>query len=45
VEVDITVDIPLVGALVEAAVSPRIVAALDAEAAFYSTLRPPDLAG
>ena len=38
VEVDITVDVPLVGALVEAAVAPRIVAALDAEAAFYGTL-------
>ncbi len=45
VEVDITVDVPLVGGLVEAAVAPRIVAALDAEAAFYETLPRPEHAG
>jgi hypothetical protein len=32
------VDVPLFGAAVERAVSPRIVTALDAEAAYYGTL-------
>lgn len=32
------VDVPLVGRLVERAVAPRMVTALDAEAAFYATL-------
>jgi hypothetical protein len=38
VQVDVSVDVPLVGGLVESAVAPRIGAALDAEAAFYATL-------
>jgi hypothetical protein len=42
VEVDVTVDVPVVGALVEGAVAPRVVAALDAEAAFYRSLGAPD---
>ena len=39
-DVDLTlrVDVPLFGGAVERAVTPRIVAALDAEAAFYDTL-------
>jgi hypothetical protein len=40
-DLDVTVDIPLLGGTVERAVSPRIVAALDAEAAFYDTLTGP----
>ena len=40
-DLDITVDIPLLGGAVERAVSPRIVAALDAEAAFYDILTGP----
>jgi hypothetical protein len=42
VEVDVTVDVPLVGGLVEGAVAPRVGAALDAESAFYRTLGAPD---
>ncbi len=38
VEVDVTVDVPFVGGLVEGAVAPRVGAALDAESAFYRTL-------
>ncbi len=38
VEVAITVDVPLVGGLVESAAAPRVVAALDAEGEFYRTL-------
>lgn len=38
VGVDVTVDVPFVGGLVEGAVAPRVAAALDAEAAFYRTL-------
>lgn len=34
----ITVDVPFLGGAVERAVAPRIVAALDAEGAFYDTL-------
>ena len=37
-ELAITVDVPLFGGAVERAVAPRIVAALDAEAAFYASL-------
>jgi hypothetical protein len=42
VEVDVTVDVPFVGGLVEGAVAPRVGAALDAESAFYRTLGAPD---
>ncbi len=35
------VDVPLFGGAVERAVAPRIVTALDAEAAFYDTLTTP----
>jgi hypothetical protein len=38
VAITVKVDVPLLGAAVERAVSPRIVAALDAEAAFYQDL-------
>jgi hypothetical protein len=40
-DLSVTVDVPLFGGSVERAVSPRIVAALDAEAAFYDTLAGP----
>lgn len=42
VEVDVTVDVPFVGGLVEGAVAPRVGAALNAESAFYQTLGRPD---
>jgi Protein of unknown function (DUF2505) len=38
VAITVKVDVPLLGGAVERAVSPRIVAALDAEAAFYQDL-------
>jgi uncharacterized protein DUF2505 len=40
-DLSVTVDVPFLGGAVERAVSPRIVAALDAEAAFYDTLPGP----
>lgn len=40
-DLTIRVDVPLFGAAVERAVAPRILAALDAEAAFYDTLAAP----
>ena len=40
-DLTIQVDVPLFGGAVERGVAPRIVTALDAEAAFYDTLRTP----
>ena len=40
-DLTIQVDVPLLGGTVERAVAPRIVTALDAEAAFYDTLPVP----
>ena len=40
-DLTIQVDIPLFGGSVERGVAPRIITALDAEAAFYDTLRTP----
>lgn len=40
VDVEITVDVPLVGSLVEHAVAPRVTGALDAEGEFYGTVGP-----
>ena len=40
-DLDVTVDVPLLGGAVERAVAPQVVAALDAEAAFYDTLAGP----
>jgi hypothetical protein len=40
-DLSVTVDVPFLGGAVERAVSPRIVAALDAEAAYYDTLAGP----
>jgi hypothetical protein len=39
-DLTVQVDVPLFGGAVERAVAPRIVTALDAEAAFYDTLPP-----
>jgi hypothetical protein len=38
-DLTIQVDVPLFGGAVERGVAPRIITALDAEAAFYDTLR------
>jgi hypothetical protein len=40
-DLTIQVDVPLFGGAVERGVAPRIVTALDAEAAFYGTLSTP----
>lgn len=39
-DLEITVDVPLAGGLVELAIAPRVAGALDAEAGFYATLGP-----